>query len=357
MLQGQQLLVEQLPQTQEFRRLAKVFRPHHFVEPSAEGLVIAINADASGIVRQVVGRFLRFAVRAEFIEVEVRVHVHRGGFALAFLVAERVLVQRHVFRCKLGVRFGAVLHRFRLVVVVLQFGQIVEFGSKTQIRQKRAAAAGELPLIVDALGQRFDVGAGALLHEIAPKPHHVLGGRGQVAAGEALADDEANGHAERRFGLRRHGVEGGLLAHGFQVGFQIAGDAFHPQRADGGHPGVLHPLEHLLRRAGAGGVAGMHGVVVVAHLQRELVANAPYGVQLLDAAADVRQWHMDVLPAQPRRALAESHIQFVVLGDGAQGRRGGPLVGFQRLASVRHRAYFNVTPRLASPKSSPMQRW
>ena len=80
----------------------------------------------------------------------------------------------------------------------------------------------------------------------------------------------------------------------------------------------------------------MHRLVVVAKLQRELVADAAQGVQFLFAATQVRQRHVDVVAAHARSALAEGDVDVLVLGQRTQRRAGRPLVDLKRFVGFCH---------------------
>ena len=337
MLQRHKLLIQQLPQADEFVRFAKFLGLDDLVELLGVGRVVLVHPDAAQLVGTEVRRVFRFRLGAKLREVHVGVHLDHGRLALAVLVAQRVLVQRHVLRRVLGLGFGGVLHRFDVLVAVVVLRLIVEFGRESEILQNRTAATRKLLLIQHVVGQRLDVLPGAFLHEVAPEAHHVLRRRGQFATGQALPDDQAHRHRQRRLGLRGDGIECRLLADRFKRRLQVPGDTFHAHRADGGNPRVLHPLEHLLGRPRTRLAAPMHTLVVVAELQRELVANAAQGVQFLLAATQVRQRHVDVVAAHTRSALAEGDIEFVVLGKRAHRRAGGPLVNLKRFVRVVHR--------------------
>ena len=254
---------------------------------------------------------------AEFAQVGIGVHFRHCGAAVAVLVVERCLVDSDILGCERGIGLRAVFHGFYIPVAAAHLRRLFQVGGEAELRQNRAAAPGELVLVVNAFGQGVDAVADALVHEAPPEAHHVLGGRRQFPTRQTLADHQPHGHAERRFGFRGHRVERRLLAYRFQRGVQIAGHPFHPQRADGGDAGVLYPIEHLVRRAGLGRAAAMHRLVVVAQFQGELVADAAHGVQFLLGTADMRQRHMDAVAADACHALAVGDFDVFVFGNRA----------------------------------------
>ena len=294
------------------------------------------TADAAGIVRQLHGLFVRVRFRTHLVHVHVGVHFHHGGLAFGVLVGHVLVIENHVLRQELGICFRAFVYRLRVLIVLLGIRRLIHLGEQAQVVDDGSADVGKLVLIEQHVPEPFDVAARVLFHVVAPEADHVLRRRRQLPTGQLLPDKQANGNGQRRLGFRGDAVEGRFLALDLERGFQVLRHPFHAVGADGGHPGVLDPLKHLLGGTAARRAGLMQRVVVETQAQGELVAHAAHRVDLFRIGAHGRQGHPYPIASNRRWALAKAHLQLLIPGDGADGGGGGALERLQWVVLLGH---------------------
>ena len=363
MLQGQKLLVEQCPQARQFIRVAQFLGGHHLVELAGIGLVVDIHTDAARIVRHDQGRLVRVCLGAEFLRIEVRIHFHQRRFAVGGLVGQALVIDHHVVRIELRVALRILVARLGFVLVVQFLQRILQFRAQAEIGDDLAADGGEPALVVQATLQRRDVVAGVLLDMITPELDEVFRRRRQFAAGQVLPDQQADGHRQGRFGYIHDAVEFRLAAVRLKGCLEVLRHALEAPRTDGGDARILDPLEHFLGGPAARRETVVHGLVVEPEFQRKFIADAAHRIDFRIVATHGGQRHAHPVAAQHGGTLAEGDLDLVVFRNGPHRGDGGALEGLQRMFQFdRHgagcaQAVRSVMPAVASPRSSPMQRW
>ena len=342
MLQPGQLAVEIGPQTVELFGIAQLGRGDFLVELARIDLVFEIVGNVGPVAVRAHGHHALFAVVASVVAVAVLfrelalailVGVAFGHFGGGFGALLRRLVAR-VFLV------GIVLGRLALVLVAFVvgiFGRTIDPLDQIELTQHLDRKILKRLLVVELVGKRREIAAGALVDEIANEIDALLRALGDRLTGERLAHHQRNGGGERH--VARFDRAGDRVTGGAQLGRsgEVLAHTCKALRAQRLVADLLDRIIHRARHRIAGSARIVQRIVVQADLECETIGKAARFGGLLGRQLPPGQRHAEVLArrAGAVRAPRDFHLGLTRDRPRATGQRALEPVERSFFAQVR----------------------
>ena len=276
-MQRGQLAVEMAAQARELVGVGQFRGLHRFVEFLREGAVGRRPVVAA------VGRNPGFALGRGLVALAFGRVLGAFDLALRGLVGLRSLAAGVGFG--VGVVFAGFAFALRLhavVGLVFGFGVGVEAGrvvfvfvGEFEMGDQPPRGFGEGFLIVDRVGERFEVGVGAFGEPRAPQVAHEARGFGWGRSAQTFAGEQAEDLDDGRVGAVLDVLEALLLATRFHGGVEIVAHPRHAPRAERLATRLFEAIVDRLRDMPRRSAGAVQAVVVEASAQRQRVGFAP----------------------------------------------------------------------------------